>query len=355
MNIKINKQKLRAAMILVFFISLITISVVINMKRITILVLHSYNIDYVWTRGINEGLQRVLNNLGGISIQYHYMDTKNKSSKDNLRRSGIAARNAINNIKPNVLIAFDDYAQQLAAKYFINDPDIKIVFGGINGEAKSYGYDTANNVTGILERKPVSALKDLILDIDARHKSNPENILNKPISTFFIADNSLSAKKDVDQLYYHDWSPLSLNGVMFCKTFTEWKDKVLTLQNEVDYFLVGPYRKLKRSTKNSELVPASEVLHWTSQHSAIPVIGMNVFNTNDGATMSVGVSPYEQGEVTAKMALAIIAGKKPTDIPVQTSQLYVVSMRNSSMKDLHLEVSKIYEAFSKATNNYYEK
>lgn len=348
---KINKKKLRAGMIFIFFMSLIIISVIVNMKRVSVLVLHSYNTDYIWTRDINEGLQRVLGNLGGVSIQYHYMNTKNKSGKDNLRRSGIAARNAISNIQPTVLIAFDDYAQQLAAKHFVNDANINIVFGGVNGSIKPYGYDKANNVTGILERKPLSAIKDLILDIN----SLQNNASNHPIRTFFIADNSLSAKKDGKQLIDHNWSPLIFKGVKFCKTFAEWQQKVLDFHPYVDYFLVGPYRKLKRSAQNPELVPASEVLRWTSKHSPIPVIGMNVFNTNDGATLSVGVSPYEQGEVVAHMALDIINGKNPADIAVQTSQLYVVSMRNSAMQHFNLKVSKIYEAFSRATNNYYEQ
>jgi len=61
-------------------------------------------------------------------------------------------------MEPDVLIAVDDNAQKYAAKYFVNHPRIKIVFSGINGSVQPYGYDTANNVTGILERNPFAHL-----------------------------------------------------------------------------------------------------------------------------------------------------------------------------------------------------
>jgi len=337
-------------MILVFFLSLVSICVTIHMQRINILVIHSYHVDYIWTREINAGLQRVLHNFAGINIQYHYMDTKKKSGKENLRRAALAAQDAIKNIQPRVLIAFDDYAQQALAKHVINDPNIDLVFAGLNGQHQAYGYDKATNVTGILERKPIAALKALLLDIDIQQGRQR----TAPIHTFFIADNSLSAQKDGVFLRSNDWSPLAFDGVLYCETFADWKELVLKLHHEVDYFLVGPYRKLKRSLDDTSLVPATEVITWTRENTNTPLIGMNVFNSSDGVSLSIGVSPFEQGEVAANMALAIIEGTPPKDIPIQQSQLYVVAMRNAAMQKQNLKVGNIYVAFAKATNNYYE-
>ena len=322
----LHKHKLQAGLIGVFFISIISIAVWININRVSILVLHSYDPEYIWTKGINEGLARVLESQGWINITYHYMNTKKKPGKENLRRSGIAAINAIYRTRPTVLIAFDDYAQKLAAKNFVNDTDIDIVFGGVNGSIRSYGYHKAKNVTGILERKPVAAIKEVLTAI-----SSPEGIQsNESIRTIFLADGSLSAKKDAEYVGDFDWQPLSFSRTVFCEDFAAWKRAVLDLDPQANYLLVGPYRKLKRTATSLELVPAKEVMSWTSKHSPIPVIGMNVFNTDDGATLSIGVSPYEQGEVTAKLALEIIKGKKPSAIPIQTSQLYIVSMRRGN-------------------------
>ncbi len=55
------------------------------------------------------------------------------------------------------MIAIDELGQSLAVKYFINDPDMKIVFAGVNGSNEPYGYGKANNVTRIYERKQLKA------------------------------------------------------------------------------------------------------------------------------------------------------------------------------------------------------
>jgi ABC-type uncharacterized transport system substrate-binding protein len=94
---------------------------------------------------------------------------------------------------------------------------------------------------------------------------------------------------------------------------------------------------------------------WTEENSPVPVIGMNFFNTDDGAMLSVGVSPYEQGEVATRMALDLLTDKKKIkDLAVRTSSQYIISVRHSAIRKRELTVPKIFEAFARATNNYFE-
>ena len=111
-----------------------------NINKPRILVLHSYSNDYVWTRQINVGLDRVLGKVQGVDIRYHEMKTKKMSGKGYIDRAGIAAQHAIEVIRPNVIVAIDDNAQKYVAKQYVNNPDIKIVFAGIN--AVSYTHLT---------------------------------------------------------------------------------------------------------------------------------------------------------------------------------------------------------------------
>ena len=95
-------------------------------------------------------------------------------------------------------------------------------------------------------------------------------------------------------------------------------------------------------------------MEWTEANSTVPVIGTNVFNTEDGAMLSVGVSPYEQGETMAEMARMIIEKHMaPKDIPIRTSHQYVVAFRKSALERRHMTVPQIFEAFARATDNYY--
>jgi ABC-type uncharacterized transport system substrate-binding protein len=100
-------------------------------------------------------------------------------------------------------------------------------------------------------------------------------------------------------------------------------------------------------------VAPTEVADWTEANSPVPIVGVNSFNSEDGFMLSIGVSPFEQGEVTAKNALDLLYGRKlATDIPVAASRQYVVAMRESAIKRRNVPIPKVLEAFARATNNY---
>jgi ABC-type uncharacterized transport system substrate-binding protein len=335
-----------------FLVVLIGSILWVNATRPRVLVLHSYFTDYVWTREINVGLERVMNDQSWIQMRYHYMDTKKKSDDEHLRRASIAAIKAIEDTQPDVVIAIDDYAQKLAAMKFVNDPKIKIVFAGVNGSVKPYHYDTANNVTGILERKPVSAVRETIAMLSREVGGGQDAFV------MLLTDTTLSAHKDADYLKSFNWAPMSFIGTAHVKDYDEWKARVKNIKDETDFLLVGGYRKIKRhanSPAKDGFVPPAELMTWTEANSPVPVIGINVFNTEEGAMLSIGVSPYEQGSEAAKMARRIIEkGVSPKDIPIKTSQQYVVSFRRSALEKRKLTMPKIFEAFARATDNYYE-
>jgi ABC-type uncharacterized transport system substrate-binding protein len=334
----------------IFFIAVIAATVWVNLTKPRILVLQSYSLGYVWTKQLDEGLQRVFNKHSGIDIRYHYMATKKKSGKRYLHRAGIAARAAIDRISPDVVIALDDHAQELAAMAYVNQPDINIVFAGINGSAEPYGYHKADNVTGIFERKPANAIKEAILILHGGLKSG-----GKQARAMFLGDTTLSVKRDTNYLKSYDWAPVDYLGGEFVSDFDSWKKVVNTLAGRTDFLLVGGYRKLTRAKKGGKFVPPEEVMGWTEANSPVPVIGMNVFNSEEGAMLSVGVSPYEQGGVAAEMAIRIIREKiSPKTIPTQTSRQYVVSVNNAALKKRGIRIPKVFEAFARATDNYFE-
>ena len=156
-----------------------------------------------------------------------------------------------------------------------------------------------------------------------------------------------------------NWDPVVYNGHKSFDTFTEWKEYVLDSAKETDFLLIGGYRRLYRDNRvideidKGQTVSAKEVATWTEEHSPVPVLGMNIFNASDGAMVSIGVSPYEQGEVAANMALDLISARKTIDeIPIQTSKQYVVSMRRSALDKRNIKLPNVFEAFARSTNNY---
>ncbi|OPX87815.1 MAG: hypothetical protein A4E53_02350 [Pelotomaculum sp. PtaB.Bin104] len=343
-----RKINLNQALIIIFFICLCVFVVSASFNKPRVLVLQSYYTDYSWTNDVDKGINKILEKKP-YTIRRHYMDTKNHPEEDFKVKAGNTARKVIDEWRPDVILAVDDDAQQYAAKYYINDPRMKIVFAGINGEIAPYEYDKADNATGIVERKQLQALKDLYTQIcQLQGKTGKIRVIS-------IGDRSGSVLEDEHFIETFNWDPVELVDSFNVNTFDEWKKAVIEAEGRADFLLLTNYRKIARSSDDKKLVPPEEIIDWTMKNSNVPGVGTNGFNVEDGYMMALGVSPYEQGEVAANMAVDIIdKGVSPKDIPVKETQQFIVEIRQSGLQKYNMVVPKIYEAFARATNYYYE-
>jgi hypothetical protein len=279
------------------------------------------------------------------------MNTKRLSDPDSLRYAGIVARRAIDRFDPNVLIAVDDLAQRLAARYYVNHPRMEIVFAGVNGSVEPYGYVDAENVTGIFERKPLQAVKDLVLTLEqGRAAGRPSAGIR------YLMDPSESMARDRHLVESFDWAPLHYEGTEVAQDFGHWQRFVSSLPHvDGEYLLIANYRKLRRSEDDPEPVPPGEVMRWTEENSPIPIIGVNVFNVEDGASVAVGASPFEQGEVAATLADELLKRHlRGAAIPMVDPRHYVVAINAPALARRELQLPQIYETFARTTFTYVE-
>jgi hypothetical protein len=318
-----------------------------NIGKPSILVLHSYDPGYAWVRDINAGLGRRFERKYLYTVRWYYMDTKRHPSAGFGDSAGIAARNMIAATRPDVVIAIDDDAQQYVARHFVGDPRITIVFAGVNRAATDYGYAGAANVTGILERIPLEAMREALLS--AAGLAAP----GRPPRVAYLGDRSETVDGDVAQVLRHDWGPVQLGRVQQVDTWPAWQAAVGALSAGHDVLLVSGYRGLRRSSTDPRLVPAPEVVAWTEQHSRVPVISFNGFFTEDGGMLAIGTSPYEQGEQAATLALQVALGRQPAaTLPVQTSRQFTVSMRGKRMRSRGFVLPRVYEAAARTGDQY---
>jgi ABC-type uncharacterized transport system substrate-binding protein len=59
---------------------------------------------------------------------------------------------------------------------------------------------------------------------------------------------------------------------------------------------------------------------WSRENIKIPTVGLSASSIRDGALCGVVESGYEQGFEAAGMALRIIHGEKPSEIPIKTAK-----------------------------------
>lgn len=311
-----------------------------------ILVLNSYDTDYSWVQEVETGIRHVLNGKP-YTVRWHYMDTKrhpDESFKVLARRS---ARNVIDEWRPNILIAIADPAQEVAQHYLDRD-DIMIVFGGVIARPEDYGYDRAKNVLGILERWPMSTIREGIEEIFLKGQSRER------IRILSASDNSETGLLIAREISEFDWGPQIEVQHAGANTFDEWKAVVERGNSEADLLLVALYHTLKRDERGDEVVPPDEVMQWTRTALQVPSVGGWGFFTEQGGMMSIGVSAYEQGEVAARLADAWIEGdltEKPSEFAA--SRQFIVYLREPQLRRFGVQVPSIFEAFARATGNYF--
>lgn len=334
-----------------FIVTTIIFSMImfLQMQRKTILILHSYAPDYSWVRDVNEGIKRVLQNKSFINIQWHYMNTKNHPDMQYKKKAGATAIKVIDFVSPDVLLTIDDDAQEFAAEFYKNKPNIYIVYAGVNALPQRYGYDKANNVVGILERIPMSGIKDIIFLL-----AEQKGIKRIPRISH-VSDNSKVVQFDDFNMHSSkDWSPLILGPSFLVETFDEWKKVILEADKHMDFMLISNYRKILLSKdSNNKFVPYKEAMQWAFDHSPVPIIGINGFVCEDGAAISIATSPFEQGEVAMQMAMDLALGKKKIEeIQIAQTSQYIVVMNEARLSKSKIYLPSTYKAFAKAIDRY---
>jgi ABC-type uncharacterized transport system substrate-binding protein len=277
------------------------------------------------------------------------MDTKRHPEQRFRENAGTLARSAIDSWKPDLIIAGDDDAQKYAARHYADSTATRIVFLGINGQIDTYGYHLLrHNVTGIQERKQLNGVREMLLD-HARLKG-----IATPMRIIHIGDNSHSVAMDDEFILAFDRTPLTLVDIRLVSTFPEWQQAVLDAQRDADFILTTNYRKLAVATDDRTLVAPEAVVAWSEEHSSIPLIGTNGFFVEDGGMIAIATSPYEQGEVAARMAIAILEGTQmPEHIPIESTRQFIVSMREQRILARDFDLPDVYESFARSTNNYF--
>lgn len=334
-------------------IFLIVLSVFIvshNLEKPRLLFIHSYERDYSWTTEQIVGINRVLEGKNNYIIREHFLDTKKNDYDEYLKRSEREVRALIKQWKPNVIIATDDNAQILAGQYFVDNPKIKIVFTGVQGDLAEYNYASADNVTGITESVPPRAIKETLNELNRSLGSDLKRI-------FFVTHSTSHSRFVVENMQNFYWGDYEMVSAAEYKTFNDWKAAVLEAEETADILLIGGYKSLTDDENNELKVPYQEVLEWTDENSSLLKIGARGVYVEDGGMIAVGASPYEQGEVAAQMAIALLDNnKKIEELPVQESQQYLIYMRQSKMEEYNpfLKVPTVYEAFARATNHYFD-
>lgn len=261
-----------------------------------ILYVNSYHPGYEGSDPIAEGIQSVLGNRE-VDLKIIYMDTKNNPSDEFSEAAALKAKAVIDQFRPDVVIASDDNASKYLIVPYYREADLPFVFCGVNWDASAYGFPY-KNVTGMIE---VALVSEILKHLNKYAKG-------KRIG--FIAGDTLSERKNLE--YYIKRFDIDFEKIYLAKTFEEWKQSYLKLQDEADMALMTSHVGIAGWNDR-------EARDFAEHHAKIP-IGTEHRWSMPFALVGVAKDFNEMGVWSAHAALKILDGVPPSKIPVTANK-----------------------------------
>ncbi len=238
--------------------------------------------------GAREGFQG-----SGVEMTLIYMDTKRNPTESFAREAALRVKAKIEALRPDLVIASDDAAAKYLIQPYYRDVDLPIVFCGVNWDASVYGFPY-RNVTGVKEVELVPQMLRL-LKVYARGERMG-----------FLAADNISERKNIE--FHKKLFGLSYSAGYFVKSFAEFKAAYRKLQKEVDLVvMLSPAgisgwddAEAKTFVAENASIPSGAMVPWVAPYSLL--------------TLSQILK--EQGLLASGMALRILRGERPTDIPI---------------------------------------
>ena len=275
----------------------------------------SYHKGYEWNDGIEKGIADVLE--GRCLLDKFYLDTKRNKSPAFARKMALAAREHIEATRPDVVIACDDNASKYLVEPYYKDANLPIVFCGINWSAKDYGYPYSN-ATGMVEISPIKPLVRAVKSTIATVKHG-----------VFVGPDVVTAHKEFE-LNREEYAEHGIQlTAMLVKDMDGWEQAYRSAQ-KTDFVV---------------LASNGGINDWDDERaSRVTRDSMRVFTVTNYdwmipyALLAVSKLPEEQGEWAAKVALAILDGESPQNIPIVFNRKWNLYINTQMLEKTGIEL-----------------
>jgi len=297
------------------FISLCLLSTDVTAKSFDtsrVLVLHSYHPTYRWTGFIMQGIESVLEPYEGkIIVDVEYMDSRRVSDPVHYDNLYATYRHKSKYKKYDVVITSDNNALAFILRH--RDelyPNVPVVFCGISNfqEAMIAGHDAVTGITEDMIIKPTieialqfhPAAKKIVFVVNGNSSQNKLARMDRAIAE--ISRESTRPlrfhKRFISQSDYSQFleAVTGLNDesiVIFASAFRDDKTYLYSFENGI--------------TMVQEKCSAPIYALTEQWFGYVPIIGGRI---NSG---------FHQGQAAAEMALRILEGQNPSDMPVVKS------------------------------------
>jgi len=272
-------------------------------EKRNVLYLNSYQNGYAWSDDILKGLQEVFKDSGQvIDLQIEYMDSRKFTDETVRPMLYDFYKYKFRDTTFEVLLASDNFAFDFLRE-FQQDlfPGLPVVFGGVNDfiPAMLTGHP---NFTGIQENPDVAANLEIALKLHPE-KSKVIVIGDKSLTGLAIQSQIRAIlPRFQGRLDFEIWDSYSMEEIL---------ERVKSIPPHAFVFLIPFYKSTAK-----QVLSVNEVLRDIFQNTRTPIYSGWEFMLGHGIVGGKLHSGQLEGRLMAKMALRLMAGEKPADIPI---------------------------------------
>lgn len=307
-----------------------------------VFILHSYELGHVCGGPQHEGALRALHEAGfepgrNLAVQAFAMDTRRVNTTPELmRRQAQLALEEIARFSPDVLITLDDDAFRTVGLQVVGTP-LPVVFSGLNGRPETYSQQVpwlenrnrpGHNITGVVEKlHTLTALKV--------HRK----ILGHLTTVYVIADSTITGTSTVEQV--REELRAEPNDFLWTLAVTDsWEDYQRHIRGACANPRVDLLYPLALQLKDAagRVYTAPEILRWTTQMCNKPDLAVNYSFVEHGLMGGVGVDFEYMGWQAGNLAVRILNGEAPGELPVQEAQRYALVFNMARVRELGIEI-----------------
>ena len=304
MRRKLAKQYVNGKMLLLCIIVLLSFTPTALCNERNILVLHSYDPEYIYTRVFNNTLkEEFYKSSNTVNIFYEYLDAKRFDPANYYGPFEEYIISKYRNRKFDCILCFDDDALQFLLterKDLENLSDLTVIFGSIANKALVYFAALERNMTGVFEDMNVSMNVDLMLQI-------------LPVKHVFVVTDRTTLGIDLYEkarLVFKRLEYLSVEYLIGLP-WNEMKKRFEDAPEGSVILLLSYLRDEQNNVYSVEEV--SELLRGV----ALPVVTLLTPLVNlGGALASCAPTPEAQIEAVVRILNSVLAGREVKYIPI---------------------------------------
>ena len=280
-----------------------------------ILVLHSYHADFVWSEDIMKGIHNVFDEARRKTEFYiEYLDAKRFPKELSPKHLGALEQHLKDKYAtrmPHIILSTDDDALRfLLDRHKAVFPGVPIVFCGVNHPVDDGRLAAAKVVTGVMEVLDRKATLDTAL---ALHPGTKNVAVVTDTTTTGMGNRIIL--KELAKTYAGRVRFVFLNADAKGITVDTLRKRMAALGNDTIVYYSDFFRD------RNGFIDYAETLQLLSRESRRPIYTTYSLYMGHGIVGGKVNSALFQGEAAAKMALRILSGTPPAQIPVMKQSI----------------------------------